>query len=106
MILLRLARWIGLTLVAAILLVLGGWSALAIWFRFDTTEPIRALLVGIVVLLTIVAAMCLATSRRSIALAAFAAFAPFAAFAGRLPAPARVLRWLYGGTAQWGMTNS
>jgi len=74
MILLRLARWIGLTLVAAILLVVGGWSALAIWFRFDTTEPIRALLVGIVVLLTIVAAMCLATSRRSIALAAFAAF--------------------------------
>ena len=70
----QLARWIGLTLLAITLMVLGGWSALAIWFRFDATEPVRDLLAGIVVLLTVVAALCLATSRRWIALAAYAAF--------------------------------
>ena len=32
-VLLRLARWIGLTLLAVTLMVLGGWCALAIWFR-------------------------------------------------------------------------
>jgi hypothetical protein len=35
--LLRLARWISLTVLAVTLLVLGGWNALAIWFRFDAT---------------------------------------------------------------------
>ncbi len=49
MILLRLARWIGLTLLAATVMVLGGWCALAIWFRFDATEPVRDLLAGTVV---------------------------------------------------------
>ena len=51
MILLRLARRIGLTFLAVTLMVLGGWSALAIWFRFDATEPVRDLLAGMVVLL-------------------------------------------------------
>ena len=74
MILLRLARWIGLTLLAVTLMVLGGWSALAIWFRFDATEPVRDLLAGIVMLLTVVAAVCLATSRRWIAVATYGAF--------------------------------
>ncbi len=74
MIVLRLARWISLTVLAVTLMVLGGWSALAIWFRFDATEPLRDLLAGIVVLLTVVAAVCLATSRRWTALAAYAAF--------------------------------
>ena len=74
MILLRLARWIGLTLLAVAVIVLGGWSALAIWFRFDAIEPVRDLLAGIVVLLTVVAAVCLATSRRWIAIAAYAVF--------------------------------
>jgi hypothetical protein len=72
--LLRLARWISLTILAVILMVLGGWSALAIWFRFDATETVRDLLAAIVVLLTVVAAVCLATSRRWVALAAYAAF--------------------------------
>ena len=74
MILLRLARWIGLTFLAVTVMVLGGWSALAIWFRFDATEPIRDLLAGIVVLLTVVAAVCVATSRRWIAVAAYATY--------------------------------
>jgi hypothetical protein len=74
MILLRLARWIGLTLLAVTLMVLGGWSALAIWFRLGATEPVRDVLAGIVVLLTVVAAVCLATSRRWIAMAAYVAF--------------------------------
>ena len=74
MILLRLARWIGLTLLAVTLMVLGGWSALAIWFRFDANEPVRDLLAGTVVLLTVVAVVSLATSRRWIAVAAYAAF--------------------------------
>jgi hypothetical protein len=72
--LLRPARWISLTVLAVALMVFGGWSALAIWFRFDATEPLRDLLAGIVVLLTVVAAVCLATSRRWTALAAYAAF--------------------------------
>ena len=76
MILLRLARWIGLTLLAVAVIVLGGWSAVAIWFRFDAIEPVRDLLAGIVVLLTVVAAVCLATSRRWIAIAAYAVFLP------------------------------
>ena len=70
----QLVRWIGLTFLAITLMVLGGWSALAIWFRFDATESVRNLLAGIIVLLTAVAAVCLATSRRWIALAAYAAF--------------------------------
>ena len=74
MILLRLARWIGLTLLAVAVMVLGGWSAVAIWFRFDAIEPVRDLLAGIIVLLTVVAAVCLATSRRWIAIAAYAVF--------------------------------
>src|ERR1700760_2383277 len=74
MILLRLARWIGLTLLAVTLMMFGGWSALAIWFRFDATEPVHDLLAAMVVLLTVVAVVCLASSRRWIALAAYAAF--------------------------------
>jgi Domain of unknown function (DUF4105) len=74
MILLRLARWIGLTLLAITLMVFGGWSALAIWFRFDATESVRDLLAGMVVLLTLLAVACLARSRRWIALAAYATF--------------------------------
>jgi len=74
MILLRLARWIGLALLALTLMLFGGWSALAVWFRFDATKPVRDLLAGLVMLLTVVAAVCLATSRRLIALAAYAAF--------------------------------
>ena len=58
----------------------GGWSTLAIWFRFDAAEPVRDLLAGLVVLLTVVAVVCLASSRRRIALAAYAAFS-----AGILP---------------------
>src|SRR5580698_10341206 len=72
--LLRLARWISLTILAVTLMVLGGWSALAIWFRFDATGPVRDLLAAIVVLLTVVAAVCLAMPRRWTALAAYAAF--------------------------------
>jgi Domain of unknown function (DUF4105) len=74
MILFRLARWIGLTLLAVTLMVFGGWSTLAIWFRFDAAEPVRDLLAGLVVLLTVVAVVCLARSRRWTALAAYAAF--------------------------------
>ena len=74
MILLRLARWIGLAFLAVTVMVLGGWSALAIWFRFDATVPMRDLLAGIVVLLTVLAAVCLATSKRWIALAIYSAF--------------------------------
>ena len=47
MILFRLARWIGLTFLAVTLVVFGGWSTLAIWFRFDAAEPVRDLLAGV-----------------------------------------------------------
>jgi hypothetical protein len=49
--LLRLARGISLAVLALTLMVLGGWSALALWFRLDATEPMRDLLTGMVVLI-------------------------------------------------------
>jgi hypothetical protein len=72
MILSRLARWIGLVLLATIILLIGGWCALAVWFRFAGGESVRGPLAGAILFLALVTVVCLATSTRWLALTAFA----------------------------------
>src|SRR6185437_7585947 len=80
MMLRRLARWIGLLLLAVIVVGSGGWSALAIWFRFEASEWVRGIVAGGVLVLTVVVAARLATPRRWIAVGAYAVL--FAAMLG------------------------
>jgi hypothetical protein len=73
MIVRRLSRWLGFALLAIAILLIGGWSALAVWFRFAASEPVRDVLAGAILLLALVTVMCLATSRRWLAVTAYAA---------------------------------
>jgi Domain of unknown function (DUF4105) len=68
-----LARWIGLGLLAVAILLIGGWCALAVWFRCAAAEPFRYLLAGGTFVLALVAVSFLATSRRWLAVAVYAA---------------------------------
>jgi hypothetical protein len=54
-------------------LAVGVWCSLAVWFRCDAGEPVRAALAGAVVVLAFATAGLLATSRRWFALAVYAA---------------------------------
>src|SRR5437764_578497 len=73
MIVRRLARWIGLALLAAAILLIGVWCSLAVWFRFGAGEPVHMLLAGAVLALALVTAGCIATSRRWRMVAVYAA---------------------------------
>src|SRR5690348_5516199 len=42
MVLLRLARWVGFALLAAAVLLIGTWCALAIWFRYAGGDKLLA----------------------------------------------------------------
>ncbi|HME20353.1 MAG TPA: DUF4105 domain-containing protein [Acetobacteraceae bacterium] len=66
-------RWVGFVLLAIAIFLIGGWCALAVWFRFTAGEPLRAVLAGAIVVLAVVTVGCLATSRRWLALAVYAA---------------------------------
>jgi hypothetical protein len=68
-----LARWFGLALLATAIVFTGGWCALATWFRFAASEPVRGALAGAIVIFALVAAACLATSRRWLVLTAYGA---------------------------------
>jgi Domain of unknown function (DUF4105) len=72
MILRRLTRCIGFALLAIAVLLVGGWCALAFWFCFAASEPVRHLLAGVIVALALFTVVCFATSKRWIALAAYA----------------------------------
>jgi hypothetical protein len=69
---LRLLRWLGLALLLVVILLIGGWCTLAVWFRFPAIEWVRGVFAGLFLLLTLVAAGCIATPRRWVGLAAFA----------------------------------
>jgi hypothetical protein len=73
MIVRRLLFWFGLALLATAILLIGGWCALAVWFRFDAGETVRGMLAGVTLVLALATVACLATSRRWLALTAYAA---------------------------------
>jgi hypothetical protein len=73
MIVTRLARWFGITLLAIIIMLIGGWCALVVWFRFAAGETVRAALTAVIVVLALLTVGCLVTSRRWFALTAYAA---------------------------------
>jgi hypothetical protein len=83
MILWRLARWLGLTLLATAILSISIWCFLAVWFRCADTEPVRGAWAGAILVLALVTVGCLPTSRRWLAIAAYSvAFAPVLAWWG------------------------
>src|SRR2546423_1743810 len=49
MIVKRLAPWIGFPLLATAVVLVGGWCALAVWFRFAASEPVPGGLAGAIV---------------------------------------------------------
>jgi hypothetical protein len=73
MIVRRLARWFGGALLAVVVLSIGGWCALAVWFRFDAGETVRAGLAAVIAVLTLLTVGCLATPRRWLAVAGYTA---------------------------------
>ena len=72
MIIRRVLCWIGLGLLALAVLAVGGWCALAIWFRFSAGEPVRELLAAAILVLALLTVLCLAGSRRWLVLAVYA----------------------------------
>jgi hypothetical protein len=60
----RLARWIGFICLAAAILLVGGWCALAVWFRLPTAAAIRDVAGAALLVLTLGTIGCLATARR------------------------------------------
>jgi hypothetical protein len=64
MIFLRLLRGAGFGLLAAIMLLVGVWCSIAIWYQCGASEPLRGLLTGSAAILTLIAVACLATRRR------------------------------------------
>ena len=69
---LRLLRWFSLVLLSVLILSIGGWCTLAVWFRFPAAEWVRGVLAGLMLTLSLVTAGCLVTSRRWVGLAAYA----------------------------------
>jgi hypothetical protein len=69
----RLGCWIGLALLAAVILVIGVWCSIAVWYRSGAGEPWRVYLAGATLLAALGTVVCLATPRRWLALAAYAA---------------------------------
>ena len=77
----RLARWLGLGLLAIAILLIGACCSVAVWYRCAAGEPVRDLLAGATLLFALVVVACLATPRRWLALVVYAAsFALFLAW--------------------------
>lgn len=72
MMLSRLTRWIGLALLVIVVLLIGAWSALAVWFRLPADETVRGPVAGAIAVLALVTVVCLPTSWRWLGLSAFA----------------------------------
>jgi hypothetical protein len=68
----RLFRWSGLALLSVVILIIGGWCALALWFRFPAGETTRGCLAGASLILALITVGCLATSKRWFASAGYA----------------------------------
>jgi hypothetical protein len=69
----RLARWLGLFLLALIVLGFGIWCALGVWYRAGGGEVVRDVLSGGVAILALATVGFICTSRRWRAVAAYAA---------------------------------
>jgi Domain of unknown function (DUF4105) len=69
----RLTRWIGFAVLAVVILSIGAWCTLAVWFRVPTAEPLRGTLAGLVFVLALAAVGFLATSRRWLIITIYAA---------------------------------
>jgi hypothetical protein len=67
-----LLRWFGLALLSLVILSIGSWCALAVWFRFPAIEWVRGVFAGMVFILTLVTIGCMVTSKRWVGLAAYA----------------------------------
>jgi len=77
----RLARWIGFAMLATIILTIGVWWAIAVWYRCGAGEPWRGLLAAATLVLALIVALCLMTPKRWLALAGYGvAFALFLAW--------------------------
>jgi hypothetical protein len=60
----RLSRGIGFVLLTIVILLIGMWCSLAIWYRCGADEPLRVILTGAAAAFTLVAVACLATRKR------------------------------------------
>jgi Domain of unknown function (DUF4105) len=60
----RFARWIGFICLAVAILLVGGWCAVAVWFRLPTAAPMRDLASGALLVLALATTGCLASSWR------------------------------------------
>jgi hypothetical protein len=69
----RLARWIGLVLLALAMLLTGIWWSTAVWYQGGASESVRGLLAGVTMVFALSAVICLATRRRWIVFAVYAA---------------------------------
>jgi len=67
----RLARGAAFAVLAVAVLLIGSWCSGAIWYRCGCDGAARVLLVGAMALLSVAAALCLATRRRWRALAVY-----------------------------------
>ena len=70
----RLFWWFGLALLSVVVLLIGGWCTLVVWFRLPAIEWVRGGFAAMFLVLTIVTAGYLATSRRWVALASKRSF--------------------------------
>ncbi|MCW3477170.1 Lnb N-terminal periplasmic domain-containing protein [Limobrevibacterium gyesilva] len=75
----RLARGAGFALLAVAILLTGAWCSLALWFQCPAGEALCGALAGAAMVLALATVLCLASSRRWLAVALYAA-----AFAGVL----------------------
>jgi hypothetical protein len=69
----RLVRRAGFVLLGAVMLLVGVWCSIAIWYQCGAGEPLRGLLTGSAAMLTLVAVACLATQRRWLVAGIFSA---------------------------------
>jgi hypothetical protein len=77
----RFVRWIGFSLLAIAILLIGVWCSVAIWYRCPSGEAVRGLLAAATLAFAVVVVVCLTTTRRWFALAVYAAsFALFLAW--------------------------
>src|SRR5213075_3144918 len=77
----RFVRWIGFSLLAIAILLIGVWGSIAIWYRYPGGEAVRGLLAAATLAFAVVVVACLGTTRRGFALAVYAAsFALFLAW--------------------------
>jgi len=68
----RIIRWCGLSVAGLAVLLTGLWGALALWYRLPGSATLRDIAAGLMIVLTIAAAISLPSRRRWPAIAIFA----------------------------------